>query len=187
MLGERRSHQILKLRRLSAALATDAKSEHLGVNDQTGVRSGIGAIGDADLELASAGKGCAAGGKPARGRRLDLQPDVLASQQRAHDWLGCLGVLHVPSRRRIVEREPESHVPSGGDGGGAAKDPGDLLCQAVGPAMAAQQRHHHAAILGDDDDGRLGALVLKERRQSADHDPAGAQRDDRAPGGEQSP
>jgi hypothetical protein len=183
---QRSTGQRHKLFGRRAALAADAQGQHLRMDHQTRGRALLGAVGQEHLEIAARREGCTSRGEPVGpaclDSRLDPQPDRAAVEQGTHDRFRRLGIAHHEARRRIVERQIEAHVARGGDRGGAAKRVGRRPGETIGAAVTAQQRHRDAAVLGDHDHRRLAALVGQHGRQHADHDPGGAQREDRRAG-----
>ena len=176
-----------QLIRGDAALAADAQREDRGVEDEPGRGPGIVPIGEAHLELPLRSERRPARPQPIGIAGFDPQTDALAPKQGAGDRLCRLGITYAPAGGRRIQGEIEAQIAGGGDRRRATERLGDRAGQPVRPPVPAEQRHDGAAVLGDDHHRRLAALVLDQRRQHPDHDPARAERNDRTPGGEQLP
>ena len=147
---------------------------------QAALRAGHVPIGHQHLEVGRrANRAPPAVSQPAS-PGLERSATCCAGQQRAHDRLRGGRVAHRPAGRRLVEREIEADVARGRDRGLAAqrprRSPAPAGWRRDGRRAAARRscRRRRRATTGGS-----APLVAEQRRQDADQDAGGAERDDR--------
>ena len=112
-------------------------------------------------------------------RRRAFDTHAFAGKQVADEALAQLQVRQLITGRRVEQARAETQLATGGDRGGHAQRRGNLPRHVIHPAQATEQRHHRTAVFGHGQYGGLFAFFQQQRRQGADHDTGGAQRDQR--------
>ena len=111
--------------------------------------------------------------------RIAFDTHRLPREQVRDKALACLQIAQGIAAWRVQQARAKAQFATGGDCRSNLQTGSDCPRHVIHTAQTAQQRHYRTGVFGNGQHRRLGAFLHQQRGQGANHDPCGAQRNNR--------